>query len=252
MELCVDSDIRGVLQIGDRKSDLGAVTAVYLRPYDWRRLPEIEKAGPGSPAWRHTLEVQDTLLCWLELTSAQVINRLTAMAVNNSKPLHACLIRSLGFDIPDTLITTDPSTAQEFWEKHGTVIYRSISSVRSIVSRLTPKHVRRLDDIAWCPTQFQRYIPGNDYRVHVVGDEVFACRKSSRKQTTTGMPLDKVGMLTSAHIIFRGIVPNPVRSSLQPWKSGGWHRFAPYPGTPRHRATGIRPYHDTRTRFLRK
>jgi glutathione synthase/RimK-type ligase-like ATP-grasp enzyme len=112
-------------------------------------------------------------MCWLELTSTLVINRLTAMAVNNSKPLQACLIRSLGFVIPGTLITTDSSTAQEFWEKHSRVIYKSISSVRSIVSRLTPEHVRRLDDIACCPTQFQRYIPGNDHRVHVAGDEVF-------------------------------------------------------------------------------
>jgi hypothetical protein len=175
VELSVNSDIRGALRIGDRKIDLGAVTGVYLRTYDWRHLPEIEKAGPGSPAWRHALGVQDALMCWLELTTAPVINRLTAMAVNNSKPLQACLIRSLGFDIPDTLITTDPSTAQEFWEKHGTVIYKSISSVRSIVSRLTPEHMRRLHDIAWCPTQFQRYIPGHDYRVHVVGDEIFAC-----------------------------------------------------------------------------
>jgi hypothetical protein len=175
VELCVDSDVRGLLRIGDRKSDLGAVTGVYLRPYDWRHLPEIEKAGPGSPAWRHALGLQDALMCWLELTSAQVINRLTAMAVNDSKPLQACLIRSLGFDIPETLLTTDPSTAQAFWEKYATVIYKSVSSVRSIVSRLTPEHVRRLGDIAWCPTQFQRYIPGHDYRVHVVGDEVFAC-----------------------------------------------------------------------------
>jgi hypothetical protein len=195
VELCVDADIQGVLQIGDRKSDLGAITAVYLRPYDWRHLPDIEKAGPGSPAWRHALGVQDALLCWLELTSAQVINRLTAMAVNNSKPLQVCLIRSLGFDIPDTLITTDPGTAQEFWEKHGTVIYKSISSVRSIVSRLTPDHVHRLGDISWCPTQFQRYIPGYDYRVHVVGDEIFACEIISeaddyRYATRQGMHVD--------------------------------------------------------------
>jgi len=175
VELCVDADIRGVVLVGSREIDLGAVTAVYHRPYDWRHLPEIEKAGPGSLAWCHACEVQDALLCWLELTSAQVINRVQAMAVNNSKPLQACLIQSLGFDIPETLITTDPSTALEFWEKHGTVIYKSISSVRSIVSRLTPEHRRRLADIACCPTQFQRYIPGHDYRVHVVGDEVFAC-----------------------------------------------------------------------------
>ena len=48
--------------------------------------------------------------------------------------------------------------------------------MRSIVSRLTPAHRTRLADIAWCPTQFQQYIPGCDYRVHVVGDKTFACQ----------------------------------------------------------------------------
>ena len=28
-------------------------------------------------------------------------------------------------------------------------------------------------DVAWCPTQFQQFIPGRDYRVHVVGDAAF-------------------------------------------------------------------------------
>jgi glutathione synthase/RimK-type ligase-like ATP-grasp enzyme len=73
------------------------------------------------------------------------------------------------------LITTDPAAAQEFWTQHGTVIYKSISGVRSIVSRLTAEQARRFDDLVWCPTQFQQYIPGHDYRVHVVGHEVFAC-----------------------------------------------------------------------------
>src|SRR5262249_17748325 len=76
---------------------------------------------------------------------------------------------------PDTLITSDPQMAMEFWETQGPVIYKSISGVRSIVSRVTPDDRSRLELVSWCPTQFQRYIPGNDYRVHIVGDQVFAC-----------------------------------------------------------------------------
>jgi glutathione synthase/RimK-type ligase-like ATP-grasp enzyme len=34
-------------------------------------------------------------------------------------------------------------------------------------------------NLRWCPTQFQRYVPGVDYRVHVLGDEVFAARVTS-------------------------------------------------------------------------
>lgn len=34
----------------------------------------------------------------------------------------------------------------------------------------------RLADVAWCPTQLQQHVPGDDHRVHVVGDEVFCSR----------------------------------------------------------------------------
>jgi predicted ATP-grasp superfamily ATP-dependent carboligase len=175
IELQVGSDVEGVIRTSNQTIDLGTVTAVYLRPHDSRRLAAVKSAGEGSSAWWHALGVEDTLLSWVELTSALVVNRPTAMASNSSKPYQAAQIQSLGFKTPPTLITTDPQAAHEFWTSHSTVIYKSISGVRSIVSRLTPEHVERLDDIVWCPTQFQQYILGNDYRVHVVGDEVFAC-----------------------------------------------------------------------------
>jgi glutathione synthase/RimK-type ligase-like ATP-grasp enzyme len=96
------------------------------------------------------------------------------MAANNSKPYQLEQIRDLGFLVPETLVTTDPSVAREFWERHGAVIYKSVSSARSIVSRLRPEHVERLGDVSHCPTQFQQYIHGKDHRVHVVGEEIFA------------------------------------------------------------------------------
>jgi glutathione synthase/RimK-type ligase-like ATP-grasp enzyme len=120
--------------------------------------------------------VEDILMSWADLTPALVVNRPFAMAGNNSKPYQAAWIHSLGFQVPDTLITTEPSAVLEFQEKHGTLIYKSMSGVRSIVSRLTAAHRERLRDIVWCPTQFQQYVPGVDYRVHIVGSVVFPCR----------------------------------------------------------------------------
>ena len=175
IELVVSSKIEGVVRTCDLTIDLSRVTAVYLRPYDSTRLPNVRTAGSGSSAWYHALRVDDALWGWAELTPAVVVNRPTAMASNNSKPYQSGQIRSFGFRIPDTLITTDPSAAREFWATYGTVVYKSISSVRSIVARLTPEHMARLDTIAGCPTQFQQYVPGNDYRVHIVGNAVFAC-----------------------------------------------------------------------------
>ena len=176
LDLLIDGRAHGKIRIGQQEWDLDEVTAAYARPHDPRCLPEVSQAGEGSPVWQHALALDDTLSGWLELTDALVVNRSSAMASNNCKPLQAMQIRSFGFQTPDTLITTDADAAKAFWAEHGAVIYKSISGVRSIVARLTEAHLRRMDDLAWCPTQFQRYVPGDDYRVHVVGDEVFACR----------------------------------------------------------------------------
>src|SRR5215208_2607931 len=140
VELSVSTTIRGHLRVGTEQLNLEDVTAVYLRPYEWRRLPVVERAGPASVEWRHALEVEDILVSWAELTPALVINRPTSMAANASKPYQAAHIRALGFAVPDTLITTDPQAALDFWAQHGSVIYKSVSGTRSIVSRVTDEH----------------------------------------------------------------------------------------------------------------
>ena len=179
IELTVDSTLRGVLRLPAMDLPLEAIRAVYARPYDTRRIAAVERAGPDSSEWRHALLCESTLSCWANLTSALVVNRPSAMGSNISKPYQASLIQSWGFDVPDTLVTTDRSAAIAFRERHGTVIYKSISAVRSVVSRLRPEHHDRLADIANCPTQFQEYIEGMDVRVHVVGDDVFGCEIES-------------------------------------------------------------------------
>ncbi len=170
----MDGAIAGQVRVGDESLDLERVTAVYLRPYQWSRLPQVERAGPESPEWRHALAVEDALIAWTEIAPALVVNRSSVMAANASKPYQAAQIQALGFAVPPTLVTTDPEAARRFWEEQGEVIYKSVSGTRSIVSRLSAEHAGRLEDIAWCPTQLQRYIPGTDYRVHVIGGEVFA------------------------------------------------------------------------------
>jgi glutathione synthase/RimK-type ligase-like ATP-grasp enzyme len=166
--------VGGVLKTPELAVDLDSVRAAYLRSYDWRRIPAVRRAGPGSSLWLHALELEGALSCWSDLSSALVVNRPAAMASNNSKPYQALLIQALGFAVPDTMVTTDPDAVLAFWQRHGTVVYKSNSGIRSIVSRLTDAHRERLGDVTSCPTQFQQYIPGVDVRVHVVGDQIFA------------------------------------------------------------------------------
>ena len=175
LDITFGAEIHGTIRTRDRTVDLRSITSAYVRPCDSRMLPAVARAGEGSALWRHALTLAETLSAWTEVTPALVVNRFSSMASNGSKPFQIELIRRQGFSVPDTLVTTDPEEARAFYERHGRVIYKSVSSVRSIVSRLKADELERLAGVVHCPTQFQRYIPGRDHRVHVVGQEIFPC-----------------------------------------------------------------------------
>ena len=174
IELFIDSHISGKIRTKDQEIDLNSIDALYLRPYDMHAFPEFNILSESNTDSTHSNNFEDCMFIYSELTSSLVINRPAAMASNTSKPSQSMQIVSAGFDIPDTLITTDAAAVLEYWTKYGTIIYKSISGIRSNDSRFTSSHVERLNNIAWCPTQFQEYIPGDDYRIHIVGNSVFA------------------------------------------------------------------------------
>jgi hypothetical protein len=177
LDFTVDCEVLGTLRLPSGDVDLAQITGAYIRPYATSRLAIVAEAAAEAQA--RVAALDEALLCWSEVTPARVVNRPSAMASNHSKPYQSALIHAEGFDVPETLITTDREALEAFWSKHGEIIYKSISGVRSIVTRLTPSHRQRYDNLASCPTQFQRWIPGTDVRVHVAGDDVFACTITS-------------------------------------------------------------------------
>lgn len=167
-------EITGELQTGERTYPLQDFTAAYPRLMDDRFLPELSDEPPESALRKFCRSFHDTLMRWMEIAPALVINRCAPMASNSSKPYQAQLIREQGFLVPETLITNDPDSVREFRARHGHVIYKSISAVRSIVQELNDEDEERLDRIRWCPTQFQAFVEGTNLRVHTIGGEVFA------------------------------------------------------------------------------
>jgi glutathione synthase/RimK-type ligase-like ATP-grasp enzyme len=164
--------VTGALSLHDVTARLEDVKAAYIRPYDAKRIPGLVD-GNASLADRID-RLDATLLAWADVAPATIINRPEAMVTNDSKPHHARTIRSSGFLTPPTLITNDRTALRTFQAEHGDLIFKSASGIRSIVKRLLPCDVRRLEKLEWCPTQFQKYIEGVDVRVHVIGGETFA------------------------------------------------------------------------------
>lgn len=189
----VGAGVTGVLTVFEQIVRLEDIRAVYPRPHEltyFASMAQEVRAG-------HAAALHAALSVWLDLTPAFVLNRPAAMALNASKPYQAALIEAAGLRTPPTLLTTDPGAAASFRDRHGEVIYKSISAMRSIVARFRAEDEARLRDVTWCPTQFQRRIGGFEVRVHVVGDVVFASRVISeaddyRYASLTGQDIDMV------------------------------------------------------------
>jgi glutathione synthase/RimK-type ligase-like ATP-grasp enzyme len=160
--------VAGFLDVAGQRIALAEVSAIYARPL---------ATPPAGDLWERERSdaFHTTLIEWLDVADCLVVNRPCAMNSNASKPFQAQEIAAAGFAIPDTLITSDPAAAMAFWEKHGEVVFKSTSGIRSIVRRLDSRSAPQLDRLRDLPTQFQECVEGVDIRVHVVGDRVFAC-----------------------------------------------------------------------------
>lgn len=164
----------GYLAGPDWRVELEDVTGVFVRyPSSDARLAPPDT--PDTQAQLYYAEHDLGLAALLEDLACPVINRANGAMSNHSKPYQALLIRRSGLRVPPTLVTNDPRRVAEFIEEYrDDVIYKSISGVRSIVRRLGSDQLARLHLLDHSPAQFQRFIPGENVRVHTVGDRLFA------------------------------------------------------------------------------
>jgi glutathione synthase/RimK-type ligase-like ATP-grasp enzyme len=159
--------LRGWVELEGRKVALDDIDAMYLRP------------GPVASAAGRT--ASSVLLAVAESLPGTVVNRPSAGWSNHSKPYQSTLLATHGLRVPDTLCTSDPAAARTFLARHGRIVFKSISGVRSIVAAVDDDAdgAARLDTIGHGPVQLQQWIDGTDVRVHVVGDALFATEITS-------------------------------------------------------------------------
>jgi glutathione synthase/RimK-type ligase-like ATP-grasp enzyme len=158
---------------GTAAVSLAAVTAAYPRPH-----PSVPKIPADAPryrvAHRHLARLDQDLWHWMATASATVLNRPEQSASNGTKPWQTRAARACGFHVPDSLLTTDPGLALAFAARHRRVIYKGIGGAVTHTAMLDSSDTDRLARLGTCPVYLQRYIPGKNVRVHVVGNELFA------------------------------------------------------------------------------
>jgi hypothetical protein len=168
-----DHGISGHLKIGGEIIDVREIYSVYHRFVNPEDMPGCAGSGGFVNRARSILR---SLMDLLDILPARVVNRRRPMMSNNSKPYQALLIRQAGLAIPETLITNEPRSLTTFASSKNPLIYKSISSVRSIVAPLDRESASKIDSLPYLPTQFQHRIEGFNVRTHVVGRRLFATR----------------------------------------------------------------------------
>src|SRR5439155_995931 len=112
----------------------------------------------------------------------------------------------MGFEVPRTLITNDPEKARAFHAAcDGQMIFKVLSdpslafdetvsldssadakNIQTKTTFISQKELKQLEAIRIVPGQFQEHIPKKvEYRVTVVGDELFAAEIHSQEAEIT-------------------------------------------------------------------
>lgn len=161
---------------GATEFDLTRCGGAYTRAVPASML----RGAPSDPQGvLHHHYLVDGLNAWLEVAPLRVANRMGPGMSNASKPWQGQLIRKAGFATPEAIVTNDPAAVLAFRKKHRRVIFKSASGVRSIVTPLSGAQDAALERVRALPTLFQAFVPGVNYRVHVVGGQVFCTRVDS-------------------------------------------------------------------------
>jgi len=176
---CLRNRISGSIRIDAQDYALDDFDGVFLRIMDFQSLPE-RKAGSlqyvGQDAAEKSGFIHQYLLQWLDAAPCRVMNRPKNGLSNLSKPYQAQLIAACGFKVPPTCVTNNAAAAMAFKQRWGEVIFKSVSSARSIVKELDGVDMLQLERIRYLPTQFQQKLSGVNIRVHVAGDVLFATK----------------------------------------------------------------------------
>lgn len=180
----------------DLTEEIGAVW--YRRPKKPFELDE-EENQPDAATINH---IQEQWGAWWE--SLQTIPDITWVnhPVENhrmeSKTRQLHLAEQIGFEIPETQITNNPSTIQNLYQEFGSLISKVVSTpppmkgdqdkfVYTVLLNASP--LNESESLEVCPSIFQEpLVPKTDYRVTVIEEMVLPVKVEGKGQES--VPVD--------------------------------------------------------------
>lgn len=168
----------------------------------WFRRSRVGEQLPAdlTPSMRRACvrELQAVLHGALAQLAVPFVDGESCVSRASHKPLQLCVARAVGFDVPDTLLTSDGRDARRFLGEPPRPLvaktlthFRIDEDERARVVMTSRVEARDLDDdaaLALCPMIFQENVAkALELRVLVVGEEVFAAAIDSQMHAHTSI-----------------------------------------------------------------
>jgi glutathione synthase/RimK-type ligase-like ATP-grasp enzyme len=187
----------GILKLyGLHEVKLSEITAC------WYRKPFPPKPSTKLKARQAKSFVKNESTAFLEglytyLADKFWINYPSDVDIAKHKLSNLALASGLGFEVPNTMITTNPKAAKTFFNKNGgNIITKMLSNYAYVdkykmfypvfTSKVTPQDIEHIDNVVFAPTQLQAYIEKKvELRITVVGKKIFACEIHSQMSEKT-------------------------------------------------------------------
>lgn len=149
----------------------------HVRAAWWRR-PQPYGFEPGLTAAEFALAECDEAVAglWLAM-QARWMNPPVLDAAASRKSWQLRLAGDLGLSPPETLVTNCPDSAAAFVDRIGDVVYKPFAGTPRHwreTRRFGAEEMRQIAQLRHAPAILQERIPGEDIRVTVVGDAIFA------------------------------------------------------------------------------
>lgn len=184
--------IKGIISTENSTILTDQISSVFMRMMPVELMGDYTNREQEAERIR---SVNHSLVQFFDILPGRIVNRRRPMMSNNSKPYQSILIKKAGFQVPDTFITSDPKKLLNNPIVAKPMIFKSMSSTRSIVKTADLGDIKKLSTISNLPTQFQEKIQGYCVRVHVIGETVFATRIHSNATDYRYAALENTGSI---------------------------------------------------------
>lgn len=167
-------------------------TIWYLKPHLPNELLNYKPAEHRSLISRQFEEMRQAL--WNIFKHKKWLNDPWSSFIAENKLYQLQIASQLNFNVPDTIITSDPNKVKNFYKNYSENIIVKIIRAAPILdwviytNKVTKEHISKIESIKKSPAIFQILIPkAYELRITVVGKKIFAVKIYSQNDEETSI-----------------------------------------------------------------